>query len=183
MKSKKQIVLIPFWVHEAMTRNQLPLAECLNLPVLRPVLALQDLVGFCTLQNFLRQLTGVEVSDGLFEHLLDSIPADQPDLKDFFLNQVWAMQGDESFRRDIQARLFEPELKQSCYEEPFITYDLTPTVVGVVIFPGFFTKNGTQELQSNLISAILKVLYVYDTYSEVAKTSLFKRYLELLSPL
>ncbi len=67
------------------------------------------------------------------------------------------------------------------YKEPFATYDLTPEVAGVVIYPGYFTTDTIQKYQHELIVSILKVFYVYSAYHEVCKTPFFKRYLELLA--
>jgi hypothetical protein len=112
-----------------------------------------------------------------------SIPDDQPALRDFLFQQVDALSSDASHRKEVHGRLFSEDSRDEQHKEPFICYDLTPDVCGVVIYPGFFVgKNSAKELQLAFVREVLKVLYVYDTQSEVAKTSLFKRYLELLSP-
>lgn len=181
--AKKEIVLIPHWIQETLKRNQLPLTACLELKTIRPLVALSDLIAFCALQERLEYVLGAYSSNYLFNAWMDSFPSDDPELKNFFLTSIWSVVHDATVQKDVHERLFVPEARISQYEEPFITYDLTPTVLGVVIYPGFFVASSTKELQRSLIAAILKVLYVYSTYSEVAKTSLFKRYLELLSPL
>lgn len=182
MEIKKRIVLIPYWIEETLRRNQLPLATCLDFAKLRPLLALSDLIGFSTLQRYTELVTGAkEVYPALSDIWYDSLSKDQADEREFLLHGVTALDDGQVFRKDIFARLFEAEAKLQQYQEPCITYDLTPGVCGVVIYPGFFGAAATPELQRSLIEAILKVLYVYCTYSEVAQTSLFKRYLELLS--
>ena len=180
--SKKRIVLIPYWVQEIVKRANLPLAACLEFGKIKAVMSLNDLIGFCTLQQYFKHVLNAEMFDELFSIWLDSIPNDQPELRSYFTEQVYPLACDDSFRKEIWGRLFEVEARSKQYEVPFITYDLTPTVCGVVICPGYFVNDGTADLQRSLIQAILEVLYVYDTFSDVAKTSLFKRYLELLSP-
>lgn len=183
MDGKKQIVLIPFWIQEIMKRNNMPLAECLEFPKVKPVMALNDLVEFSALQEHMDFVLGTKFAGThLYWVWASSIPNGNADSELMqALNSASTLSKDESFQKELKSRLFDTAAKSSHYKEPFITYDLSPTVVGVVIYPGFFDRENNTALQKPLVEAILKVLYVYEPSHEVAKTPLFKRYLELLS--
>ncbi len=182
MFNQKAIVLIPHWVQEILQRNQLPLSACLDLEKIKPIMSLNDLVSFAALQSFYKQITG---ADSPMNSLLwvwsQSFPTTNVEMKDFLWNKVNTLSSDASFKNEVKTRLLSADARVSQHKDAFITYDLQPQVVGVVIFPGFFVGEYGSEFQKPLVEAILKLLYVYESTHEVAKTPLFKRYLELLS--
>jgi hypothetical protein len=157
------------------------MSDCFQYGKLRPVTNVNDLTSFLTLQQFGKQVLGEDfLNSVLWRMWSDSVPTDQPELREH-LNTVDNMCYDESFKKDVHARLFSEESDNKGQKESFIIYDLTPNVCGVVINPGFFIEPVDTKLQIALIEAILKVLYVYDAYHVVASSPLFKRYLDLLS--
>jgi hypothetical protein len=187
--SKKQIVLIPYWVQEIMQRNKLPLSDCLDLAKLRPLISLNDLLMFAVMDNcqeeIIGSLPGQDTVPSYFQSIIwewsKIIPTNEHELNDFCWKSISTISKDVSILNELKERLFCEDAKSSMYEKPFITYDLTPGITGVVIFPGFFTSARKKEFQKPLVEAILKLSYVYDSTHEVAKTPLFKRYLELLA--
>lgn len=180
MGVKKQIVLIPYWVQEILVRNQKTLATCLELDQCKPLMALNDLVCFSALQCCSQQLLGYNVGNELSGLWRDSIPEGYPETRQFS-DLVETLNSDASFKAEVQERLFTIDSKVDRYNKPFVVYDLTPEVCGVVLYPGFFTIESKGMHQLSLVEALLKILYVYDAYHEVAKTPLYRRYLELLS--
>lgn len=182
MFGKKEVILIPHWIQESLARKNLPLSACLNFEQMRSHLSLNDLVGFLVLQKAWMEVAGYEYYSALYQHWLDSIANDRAELRDYLSQTIKPLEGDASFEKDIETRLFtEDTLAQ--YKQPFIIYDtLASSVMGAVLYPGFFVADRNDELQKDFIEAILKVLYVYDASHEVAQTPLFKRYLELLAP-
>ena len=181
--ARKHIVLIPHWVQETIKRNGLTLSDVLNFEKIKPLLSVQDLVGLLTLQDFTKPVFGVDyINSNLWNIWSDSISKDNQNLKKFFTDSVTQLSHDQSFHKEVNDRLFCEDARTDFHKEPFDTYDLPMTdVVAVVIYPGFFVGNANASLQQSLIEAILKVLYVYEPSHEVAKTPLFKRFLELLS--
>lgn len=179
--SIKRIVLIPHWVQDILSRNKMPLSDCLNVGKIKPVMALSDLLCFAALQKHMQHVFGSPVvGDELYWLWLESV-GDNAELRKFVNDSVMGLSRDPSYNREVYSRLFEEDSKNVHQENAFITYDLSPEVVGVVIHPGFFVSQHNLELQKSLVKAILKVLYVYAPSHEVAKTPLFKRYLELLN--
>ena len=189
--TKDNIVLIPYWIQETLQRHQLPLSACLDLGKLRPLLAMNDLIAFYALQEQFETVLGTKyIGNCLTWIWADTIPNDNGSLKDFLWKQLNPLSEDPSFELDVKSRLFNSDSRMSEYKNAFITYDLPAFVgglasgqnnVGVVIYPGFFTVENGKEYQLPLIREILKLLYVYQSSHEVAKTPLYKRYLELLA--
>jgi len=178
--SKKQLILIPFWIQEILGRNKLPLSTCLELDKIKPIISLNDVSAFYALQGYFKHVIGIDVFPSLFSCWCDSITEQNVDVLKY-RDTVSLLSTDTTINKDMYNRLFDPSSKSSQYDEPFKVYDLTPEIAGVVIYPGYFLEQTDCVQQKNLIEAILKVLYVYDAYHDVACTPSFKRYLELLS--
>lgn len=206
----KNIILIPHWIAEALGRNKLAVADCLNLDRLRNVVSTNDLAGFLALQNQVHHVVGgdeklnfmydcswilqtIWVGEEAFNYCgadrldlppyahLNTQPQRQPDKSHpnyrFVYEQLGVLAEDATTVKELTDRLFSFERDRTRYEKPFITYDLTREVAGVVINPGLF---GSSD-QVAVVEAILKLCYVYQPYHEVCMTSWYKRYLELLS--
>ena len=180
MTTVKQIVLIPHWIQETLWRKNLSLAACLDLDKLIPLISMSDMACYAALQSYFKHIIGTEEPDWLYSNWCDSI-AENNAVTLNYRDTVIQLANDGSVSKELYSRLFDVSSKVSQYEEPFKVYDLAPKVCGVVIYPGFFLEKPDLALQKSLIEAILKVLYIYDAYHDVAKTSSFKRYLELLS--
>jgi len=185
---RKQMILIPYWIQDTLKRTKMPLETCLDFIKLKPILSLNDLITFSTLQEYVQHVTGVSDVSTLVWTWSDSIPADQPAMSKYYWETITPMGKDLSFRAEIWARLFDKDSDKADgyagrneHPVPFAVYDLSPDVCGVVIYPGFFTDPVAPELRLAVVEAILKVLYVYNAPHEVASTPLFKRYLELLA--
>jgi hypothetical protein len=176
----KQVILIPYWVHETLTRRKLPLSECLNFDAIKPLSSVNDLVCFLSMQRYFTELTGIQSDDwSLFFQWMKTARGDN---KTFFEQTILPLERATDIEAEIETRLFSAESRLPHHEEPFYIYDITREVAGVVVNPGFFTQEtGTEGYRAALIVAILKVLYAYNAYHEVSTTPLFKRYLELLS--
>ena len=183
MSVKNNIVLIPYWIPEILKRKGLELKDCLDFPKLKPLLSLNDLVSFATLQEYYGKLTGAEEPSSLIWIWSASIPKDQPELSKYLWDTVSTISMDQTFKNEIETRLFCEGSKLDQYPEPYAVQHLAPEVGGIVIYPGHFIleENSKPVHQKALVVSILKVLYVYNAYNEMCKTSLFKKYLELLA--
>lgn len=188
MANKKDLILIPYWIKEALERNGLPLSSCLDLGKIKPILSLKDLVLLVTLQKpfFQNIVTGVEASSGSLtmawvEGIGTANSAPDRELLAFRSETILPLSEDESNFKELAIRLFDKDSFVSRYENPFIIYDLTPDTIGVVIYPGHFTIPNNIVLQKQLIESVIETMYAYAPFHEVAKTVYFKRYLTLLS--
>lgn len=185
MAATKKLMLIPYWIEDALKRNRMSLAECRDFNKIKPVCAVNDLLEFATLQNKAEMVFGKDAwyqsSYDLIATWGSSIAENNTEMYDYLTKNIMSLCHDASFDKELTSRLFTRESRQERYAQPFSVVDLTRDVAGVVIYPGFFCNPVDTRLQLQLIEAVLKVLYVYDSHSEVSKTSLFLRYLDLLS--
>lgn len=186
MSTKKEFILIPYWIEDTLQRNNASLQACLDFPKLKGVCSLNDLIGFQALQGCVPQILGKDAHSPFSTYTLfgtwhASMVENDTEMHDYLTKNVTLLSEDATFIAETRARLFSPESKHGRYPEPFRVVDLSNRLSGVVIYPGFFTDTPNPALQFALIEAVLKVLYVYDSHSEVSQTSLFLRYLELLS--
>lgn len=98
-----------------------------------------------------------------------------------------ALQNAESFSyapsvlEELAERLNPLSAPPQSHTQPFITYDVARDVVLVVVYPSFFNREGYKDNTRNMLVAVLKVLYAYNTYASVCKTQYFRKYLETLA--
>ncbi len=180
----KKVVLMPYWVQDALSRHNDALGGALCFDTLSKFLNTNDLIGFLSLQDYLLELAGYELHGNALT--LKWVETAKCAESETLLTQtIIPMASMPGYLDDVHSRLFGAEScydRQSRHETPFNVYDITHDVAAVVIHPGFFTEEaGSNGYRAALIEALLKVLYAYNAYHEVAHTPLFKRYLELLA--
>jgi hypothetical protein len=184
MTHRKDIIIVPHWVHESLHRNGMNLGECLNFEKIRGIFAQADLVQFMAIQQDMNHIHGGPQGDyGAYSALWDAWykTAITSEAQALLMNAIGPMSCDPTFHQAARDRLFSAEAKRSRDEEAFITYDIAPEVGAIVVYPGHFTSAVLGELQVRALRAILKVLYVYNTQHEVSRTPWFRQYLTGLS--
>lgn len=182
--SEKNIIIVPHWVYETLHRNGMNLGDCLNFDKIRGIFAQADLVAFMAVQEDMSYITGDSRGGyGGYTTLWGQWyqSAIHPDAKALLMNAIAPMSVDQTFQQSARDRLFSPDAKRARDEEPFITYDIAPTVGAIVVYPGHFTSPVLGELQVRALTAILKTLYVYSTHHEVSRTPWYRQYLMGLS--
>jgi len=184
MTHRKDIIIVPHWVHESLHRNGMNLGDCLDFEKVRKVFSQSDLVQFLCIQDSIKYLTGTEetlqaIDAGLWRKWNETVMTE--DAKALLYNAVSPMSTDPTFQQAARDRLFSPDVKRARDEEAFITYDIAPDIGAIVVYPGHFTSAVLGELQVRALQAILKVLYVYNTEHEVSRTPWFRQYLTGLS--
>lgn len=182
---KKEFILIPYWVSETLHRHKLELSDCLDFKKIQSLLTLSDLAAMaCLSDRHIQTVTGIascNLGSLYFAWLNGLLLSHDTALQTHISEVLFPMADSDATRREVARRLFAAECPETeRFEKPFILYDLSPQYTGVVINPGFFGENGNAATQLSLVEAMLKALYVYETYSEVAKSPLFLRQLELL---
>jgi hypothetical protein len=180
----KKVVLVPYWVQEALSRHNCGLNDALNFDQLVRFINTNDLIGYLSLQDYLLELAGFEVHGNvLATKWLETAKADNSET--LLTQTIIPMAKSPEYLDDVHYRLFSQNAvcdRLPHHEKAFNVYDATHDAACVVIHPGFFTEEaGANGYRAALIVDILKVLYAYNAYHEVAHTPLFKRYLELLA--
>lgn len=96
------------------------------------------------------------------------------------LTSLETLSYDEAYVRSVSARLFDEGGKTDRYPAPFIAYDLTREVCGVVVYPGHFIEGHVNAYAEALIESVLKIFFGTLPENVVYSTAYFKRYLQLL---
>lgn len=194
MTVKTRVILIPFWIEESLKRAGLPVKECVDYQKVKRVVSTNDMLTFLAAQELVDTLVGNPKAleypslgsvGSLSNCWAESIPnTERTVLAD--AQSLYTVTFTGNYLDEVKSRLFTegangPDYNPT-YEKPFIIYDLMPDVVGIVVYPGYFSERPGKELQLSLVEAVQEALYVYNTpYHEVASTPWFKRYLDLLA--
>lgn len=183
----KNILLIPYWTHEQLNRNKLRIEELLDYSKINRVLSAVDKALLLRMGDDLHRLVGKLRNDDdcpvAAENSLYSLweRTAGEDLEDF--QRISGLSYDYGVSQDIVERLFSATSYDARYPEPFNTYDLASTTVGVVVYPGHFVEGVPHQDKSiAVLESILRVFYAYDSHHEVARHPCFKQYLRLLQP-
>jgi hypothetical protein len=180
----KKVVLVPYWVQEALARHHCGLQDALNFDQLVRFINTNDLIGYLSLQDYLLELAGYEVHGNVLETKWNE-SACSDSSKTLLTQTIIPLAHNPEYLEDVSDRLFSQNSvcdRLPHHENAFNVYDSTHDAACIVINPGFFTEEaGSDGHRAALIVAVLKVLYAYNAYHEVAHTPLFKRYLELLA--
>lgn len=198
----KRVVYIPFWIQAMLQRRNIPLSACLDYNQMKELLSQEDQAQFLSLQPYklfdatygsdgypleyvyTQRGTQVTEDDGASDSLYDvwarSLVAEDVASKSV-LESIRTLCFDKMITNELKARLFAKESFSNQYKTPFITYDLTRDVIGVVVFPGYFTPEKNPSFKFDMLKSILKVFYVYNTPAMVCKTPYFRKYLEALA--
>ena len=190
MTVQTRVVLIPFWIAESLKRAGLKTSDCVDYQKVKNCVSTHDLLTFLAAQELTGTLIGTQNNPtGMWDlgFIWNEGMKALPEVERKNAATLYDASCAANYLEEVKARLFTPGSNgpdySPTYEKPYITYDLAPGVVGVVIHPGFFTESPSKEQQLSLVEAVLKVLYVYNTaYHEVASTLWFKRFLQLLAP-
>ncbi len=181
MSEANQIILIPHWIHETLRRHQLNITDVLNFDALRRVVSASDLTGFMLLNQHSNKL-GVTEDEGSSYGLEWAWGNLKEEHSHYLNNTIHPLMNLEMSFAELQGRLFSVDSLSTQYDTPFNIYDLAPRFTGVVIYPGFFTgEDGSAQHEFALLRALVKALYVSAPFHDVAQTSVFLRYLGLLS--
>lgn len=184
----KKVVLVPYWVQEALARHHCGLEAAFDFDKLVQFINTNDLIGYLSLQDYLLELAGYEVHGDTSGSVLQQKwreTAKSEGAETLLTQTIIPLVRSPEYLQDVCDRLFSPNAvcdRLPHHENAFNVYDATLDAACVVIHPGFFTEEaGSDGFRAALIEALLKVLYAYNAYHEVAHTPLFKRYLELLA--
>jgi len=185
----RDVILIPSWIAESLARGGRSLSDLTDLAKLRECLSLQDLAGLLALnQNKARVLgfdPGFCLGYGLHSVWTSALlqPANaHPDFE-FLANTLQPLASDANILNATISRLTGAENPASIAQlkQPFEKCDLGARASGVILYPGFFNNVVDADFQFKLVDTILQVLYVHFPHSEVGRTDLAKRYLQLLA--
>jgi hypothetical protein len=172
---------IPYWVHNALLRNNYDIMTVLQYNKLRSVMSVEDLAELCYCQFFDKSTIL-----SLFNSL--SLP----------YSTQWRDQMSEEQEREynlsVQPLSFTSPIKQSVTEKlldeniPNTEQSYHNVIVAgngtffVVMKKGFMSAIACPFYQKSLITEVLKVLYMTLPLDRVSRLEIFEKYLSFLPP-
>jgi hypothetical protein len=84
------------------------------------------------------------------------------------------------YERGLELRLFNAQALDENYLEAFQIKDVDADNILVTVYPGYFGLPQSLDLQRDLVSKLLKLLYGYSNYDVMARDVLFEQYLKRL---
>lgn len=174
------VYLVPHWIVEALHRNDLSVGDLLDFPKIKPILSMNDLLSVVALQSFGEMVVGsrdiVAGASSVFCEWMTSC-AGSKEMTEWIDRNLCPFEHDVVTRASVQTRLLtKPELPAKG-DKAFEVLPLQDKALAVVLYPGFFHESTGADLQFNLISTVLKQLYVYESQAVVNDSAIFRRYL------
>jgi hypothetical protein len=167
--NNKNILLIPFWIENALNRLKLPLNQILDLSSIYDSISKEDLASVISLnQDGNKTVFGCSVYCSTMAWGNDSE----------LLNKLYELNSVVS--PTLYDRLFSQDAYNSKYQSAFRIVDIDSSTTLVIIYPGYFGGSESAKYQSEIRRAMLKICYVYQGYTEAAKESYFEKYLREL---
>ena len=171
--SVKKPLFIPYWIKQLLIRNQLPLTAVSDLPALRKVASIEDLVlTLCMNLNTLPILGYVSSETCLFSHWLKDADSER------IYNQLYQLK--ELHESGLEARLYNQVNFNPQHPVSHEILDISSDTFLIVIYPGFFGSAQGPEYQRQLVCDYLKQWYGYNNYDTVAQSQFFEQYLKQL---
>lgn len=188
--SEKSPVLIPYWVVRVLKRNSLNLTDLLDYNKIRNVLSIEDVADLLSLQHL---YVAPFLDRNYFGRLLNSWEESASgDLKRELVSSVISLSYSEGSKESNLLRLnrdapndafsrFDADSETTVKDQPaFELVDFDRNVYALILKPGFTEYVSTYKGQIELVTAMLKQLYVYSKVNKVSSTTLFSSYLKLL---
>lgn len=175
---RNNIYILPYWVMMVLNRNGLKQIDILNLERVRPYLSMEDLASVQACQSLAESLLGATdvVSASIVYEWYST--ADEA-LKDTLRREIEPLAALQATRDTVKERLQKEEYTPT-RPALFEVLALEDKAIGIVLYPGIF-DGIMYDRQFDITRALLRLLYVYEQPTDVAGTSLFRRYLDLLS--
>jgi hypothetical protein len=169
----KQVILIPYWLKNTLSRQNLPPTAMLDLAQLSKISSNEDLVLTMELNALTAPVYGTQYDAGSLEQAWLKTQEDRHTYTKLSQLKLLHTQG-------LQERLFNAQTLQEDYPDPYDIIDLNRSFFLVTVYPGHFGGPQAAVHQDSLVRALLKLFYAHTSYSEMAKNPLFASYLAKL---
>lgn len=185
----KQIVLIPYWVELAFRRKNLPLNSILDYGVVRTVLSIEDAAQLLNLQHL---YVAPFLMDCYANHLLSSWGSScTQELKVELDSSVTPLSYSGEFKENNFLKLrgdydhdyygIDNSAVADKNKPAYELVDFERKSLALVLKPGFIDYVNTSQGKYSLITALLKLFYVYSKVSSVSMTKVFSEYIKVLN--
>lgn len=174
------ILLVPHWVVDSLHRHDLSIDDVLDLPKIKTILSMNDLLSLAAIQSFGEMVLGsrdiVAGATSVFCEWKTSC-AGSKETEDFLERNIYPFENDAVTRESVKSRLFTTMPMSAKAEATIEVKPIQDIALAVVVYPGLFTEQTSPTLRLDLHRALLRQLYVYEEQSVVNATPLFRSYL------
>lgn len=175
----KDIVIMPFWVENALSRNGKSIRDCLNYPAIRQCMSLEDLSQFLSMQNSGKLF----VNDNVYHsRLLSSWEKSADSSQRVELDStVVALSYSKDLGEDAYMRLERSKPQPGDEDPTYYRYvDIDRDSCVLVLYPGYTDYIQSESNILRLLRDFVKLMDTYFEFHQVARHEFFKRYLEIL---
>lgn len=176
----KNVIIVPSWIQRVLAREHLAVKDVLCYPKLNELLAPADIRALVMLQSYgpFREYHVTETdSTALMKAWTTGMPPEQLSALETILDQGVGKQID----KDHLKFLIQGETRASGSEKGFEVIPGDANNILLVLKDGYFGSEDYNNQDINIVENILRVLYGEFVREQVARTSIFRRYVKALS--
>lgn len=176
----KKIVIVPSWIQRTLSRERRMVTDVLSFSKLCDLLSPQDLSALVAMQSH-ESFSAYTVNEGDKNALVDvwkqSCPAKAQDA----LQNVLNPSNKFTLDKDHLKALISGETRDDNTAKGFEVIPASHGVILLILKDGYFGSQDYDEQDANIVENILRVLYGEFVQEEVAQTTIFSRYVRMLS--
>lgn len=178
------LVLIPYWVETALTRNSMSLNDFFNYEKLRSIQSVHDIAQLTTLQELEElRINGVIRSDALSPLFSRWKETSQGNQNSELASVIPNLSHSKDLKCEVLSRLSNQTDSFSPSNEDTPKYkivDVGRETIAVVLYAGYIEYESNPNQFTDIIAKLLQSLYVYHSVTDVSATALYKYYVQSL---
>lgn len=172
--AEKSMIVIPYWVLQAIQKAKMPLSSCLSYTALSTLMSKEDIATYLSMQTqgTLANLLSPSFST-LVAHFKKNTPAEEIPIIHSLIADAQTVKSEESAIERLQ-------VTDRHYEDTWQIQDLSREVFAVIVYPGVLETLKDRQAQLDIIRQVLKIFYGHFPVWQVSGFSIFARYLSAL---
>lgn len=176
----KNVVIVPSWIQRVLTREHLPVKDVLCYNKVADLLAPADLRALMQIQSY-GPFCEYHVSDADSTALLKAWRTGLSQDQCMTLDEVLDPGVNNQIEKDHLKFLIQGESRSSDAQKGFEVIPGDSNTILLVLKDGYFGSEDYNNQDINIVENILRVLYGEFVPEQVARTSIFRRYVKALS--
>lgn len=172
----KELVFVPYWIHESLRRKALSISTVLDYSKIREHFSLTDCAGLLSLQED----NGIVPFSNKhwFGHLLSSWGKSATSAQVLELDStIRPLSHGDDIKGELLTRL-EPTDDEEI--PPYELVNIERGCAYLVVYPGFVKAMQHSEERLELTRKVLKVFYVHNKVQDVSRSEMFSDYVTML---
>lgn len=175
--AKTSLIVVPFWVADAIRRNKLDHIDILEYSAVQKIMSIEDMAHFVAINSAV--IPGI---DGA-EYIILNKWREATECTGNSLNQLYRVTEAVNTKQDITTRLLVDNFDIASIENPEQLYQVDikkDSNVYITVKAGFLNAMNSNEFRKQFYSDVLKKLYSLLPIHMVSTYDLFNHYLKSL---